>query len=155
MLLLPVIRLAEPPDAQAIALMSRGLIEQGLGWSWREARVHHAIAERSTNVAVLTEGAVLLGFGIMQYREEIAHLALFAIDPGRRRRGLGARLLAWLEQPARIAGIERVRLEARADNEAALAFYLEQGFRRVATVAGYYEGLVDAVKLEKRFMLAP
>jgi ribosomal-protein-alanine N-acetyltransferase len=153
MLLLPVIRLAEATDAESIALMSRGLIEQGLGWNWREARVRHAVADRATNVAVMTEGAVLLGFGIMHYRDEIAHLALFAVDPGRRRRGLGARLLAWLEEPARIAGIDRVRLEARADNEAAIAFYLEQGFRRVQTVPGYYEGLVDAVKLEKRFTL--
>jgi hypothetical protein len=37
--------------------------------------------------------------------------------------------------------------------EVAIAFYLEQGFRRVQTVPGYYEGLVDAVKLEKRFTL--
>lgn len=155
MLLLPVIRLAEPTDAASIALMSRGLIEQGLGWSWREARVRHAIADRETNVAVMTEGVVVLGFGIMQYREDIAHLALFAIDAGKHRRGLGTRLLAWLEQPARIAGIGRVRLEARADNEAALAFYLRQGFQRLHIVPGYYEGQVDAVKLEKQFVLAP
>ena len=132
--------------------MSRSYIEQGLGWSWREARVRHAILERSTNVAVLTAGECILGFGIMQYREETAHLALFAIRPSHRHQGLGSQLLCWLEKPARIAGMERVQVEARADNAGAIAFYGRKGFRTVRTVDGYYSGLVDAVKLEKQFL---
>jgi ribosomal-protein-alanine N-acetyltransferase len=150
MLLLPVIRLATSGDAAGIAAMSRSFIEQGLDWSWREERVLHAIQERATNVAVITEGDGLLGFGIMQYRDETAHLALFAIRPSRRNRGLGRQLLAWLEKPAQVAGIERLRVEARADNTGAIVFYERQGFRRVKTVPGYYSGLIDAVKLEKR-----
>lgn len=154
MLVLPAIRLAHAADAAAIAQMSRRLIEQGLGWSWREARVRNAILDRSTNVAVMASGEGILGFGIMQYREQTAHLALFAIGPGHRHRGWGSRLLSWLEKPARIAAIERVRVEARADNAGAIAFYTRHGFRPVRTVAGYYSGLVDGLQLEKQ-LLAP
>ncbi|MBC7468817.1 MAG: GNAT family N-acetyltransferase [Ramlibacter sp.] len=150
MLIVPVIRLATLADAGEIAQMSRSYIEQGLGWSWREGRVLRAIRDPATNVAVMTDLERVIGFGIMQYFEETAHLALFAVDPGHRNRGLGSRLVSWLEQPARIAGIERIRVEARADNSKAIAFYGRLGFVPFKTVSGYYGGIVDAVQLQKR-----
>lgn len=150
MLLLPVIRLATTDDAAVIAEMSRRYIEQGLGWSWRDARVLHAIRDEATNVAVMTEGEGIVGFGIMQYREEIAHLTLFAVCPSHRNRGLGSRLVSWLEKPAIVAGVARVRIEARADNAQAVAFYRRLGFKVMKTVTGYYGGAVDAVQLEKQ-----
>jgi ribosomal-protein-alanine N-acetyltransferase len=146
----PAIRLATPADASVIADMSRAYIEHGLGWSWREPRVLHAIRDRATNVAVMTQADTIVGFGIMQYRDVTAHLALCAMLPSHRHRGLGSQLVSWLERPARIAGVERVRVEARADNDNALSFYRRLGFEPVKTVAGYYSGMVDAVQLEKK-----
>ncbi|GAC1605255.1 MAG: hypothetical protein NVS3B2_11560 [Ramlibacter sp.] len=154
MLILPVTRLANVDDASAIAGMSRSYIEQGLGWSWREGRVLRAIRDPVTNVAVMTQDDGIVGFGIMQYWEETAHLALFAVRPSHRHRGLGSGLVSWLEQPARIAGIERVRVEARADNARAIAFYGRLGFVPMRTVSGYYGGIVDAVQLQKT-LVAP
>lgn len=145
-----MIALATAVDAAVIAGMSRSYIEHGLGWSWREPRVLHAIRDPTTNVAVMTQADTIIGFGIMQYRDDTAHLALFAILPSHRNRGLGSELVAWLEKPARIAGVERVRVEARADNAKALSFYRQLGFEPVKTVAGYYSGAIDAVRLEKR-----
>lgn len=152
MLMLPTTRLAHVVDAAAIADMSRRDIEYGLGWSWREPRVRHAILDPATNVAVMTQPDGIVGFGIMQYRDETAHLALFAIRPSHRNCGLGSQLVAWLEKPALIAGVQHVRVEARADNEKALSFYRRLGFIPVKTVAGYYSGIVDAVQLEKRLL---
>jgi len=150
MLSRPVIRLAQSGDAGTIAEMSRNYIEKGLGWSWQEGRVLAAIQERSTNVCVMTEEASVIGFGIMLYRDEAAHLTLLALRPEHRNRGLGSLLVNWLEKPARIAGAERIRVEARADNPRAILFYQRLGFRSVKTVPGYYSGLTDAVQLEKR-----
>ena len=155
MLILPVVRLGNAADAASIAEMSRSYIEQGLGWSWREARVLHAVRDRATNVVVATDADDIVGFGIMQYRDETAHLALFAVRPSHRNRGLGSMLVTWLEKPARIAGVERVSVEARADNQKALAFYQRLGFRPVKTMPGYYSGLVDAVRLEKQLRAPP
>jgi ribosomal-protein-alanine N-acetyltransferase len=149
-LLVPEIRLAKAYDAGVIAEMSRSYIEQGLGWSWREQRVLNAIRDRSTNVAVMGGDDGIVGFGIMQYRDETAHLTLFAIRPTHRNRGLGSVLVGWLEKPALIAGMERIRVEARADNQKAVGFYERLGFKPVKTVPGYYSGMVDAVQLEKR-----
>jgi ribosomal protein S18 acetylase RimI-like enzyme len=150
MLSLPSIRLATPLDAAMIAEMSRDYIEHGLGWSWTPGRVLAAVNDRATNVAVLDERAALAGFGIMHYGDESAHLSLFAVRPNQQQRGLGALLMAWLEKPALAAGIERIRVEARADNPNAIGFYRKQGFRESGRIAGYYRGAIDAVRLEKR-----
>lgn len=149
MLTLPDIRLATTGDALAIAEMSRDCIEHGLSWRWTAARVCEAIRDPATNVAVALRREAVAGFGIMHYGDEAAHLALFAVAPTHRHQRVGARLLAWLEQSARLAGIGQIDLEARADNHNALAFYASQGYATRSTARGYYEGIVDAVQLRK------
>jgi [ribosomal protein S18]-alanine N-acetyltransferase len=148
------IRLAIPADAYGIARMSRDCIEQGLGWSWTETRVERSIRDRATNVIVARAGSSLLGFGIMRYGGQTAHLLLLAVQPGRRRRGLGTALVRWLEAPAQVAGIERIQVETRADNAAAKPFYLHLGYREVARIPGYYQGMEDGLRLEKMLLSA-
>jgi ribosomal-protein-alanine N-acetyltransferase len=145
----PAVRLATAQDALPIAQMSRDFIEQGLGWSWTPSRVLAAMRSRSANVACIDEQLRLAGFGIMEYGDETAHLSLLAVRPEQRERGLGAHLLAWLEKPARVAGIGSIRVEARADNPRAIGFYCRQGFREAGRIAGYYRGTLDAIRLEK------
>jgi ribosomal-protein-alanine N-acetyltransferase len=147
---IPFIRFATAQDAQAIAEMSRDYIEHGLGWSWNTMRVRAAIGDPCSNAIAIGARSAIIGFGIMLYGELSAHLALLAVHPDCRQRGLGARLIDWLEQPARIAGIERILVEARADNPRAVAFYSKHGYAQCGRVARYYRGLIDAVRLEKR-----
>src|SRR5580698_4489401 len=104
----PSIRLAVMADAPAIARMSRLYIEHGLGWSWNVPRIEAAIRCESINVAVMRERGALIGFGIMQYGDQTAHLALLGVCPERRKGGLATQLLAWLEKCADTAGIERI-----------------------------------------------
>ncbi len=147
------IRLAKPGEAQVIGTMSRDWIEHGLGWSWKAARVLQAIHDPSTNVAVLVQDDQLDGFGIMQYLDDDApHLVLLAVSPVLRHQGKGRQLLAWLEESAYVAGSTTIRLECRADNINAIAFYRHLGYRQVDTVDGYYDGLVNAVRLLKRLV---
>jgi len=149
MIIIPNVSLANEGDARGIAEMSRDYVEYGLGWSWTPSRVTKAIRDDATNVAVMRERGGVLGFGIMRYGEQRAHLVLLAVRPAERKRGLGAVLLAWLEKSAVTAGIERVQLEARSDNPVAIAFYRDQGYEEAGTVRGYYRGEVDALRLEK------
>lgn len=150
MIVVPTIRLATANDAAAIAHLSRDEIEHGLGWSWTPGRIRRALSDTATNVAVAEDAGEILGFGIMVYSDEKAHLSLLAVHPACRQLGLGGRLLDWLERCAVMAGIARVELEARADNPGALAFYGLRGYSRFATVHGYYQGRVDAYRLVKR-----
>jgi [ribosomal protein S18]-alanine N-acetyltransferase len=140
------IRLADTRDAQAIALMSRDFIEAGLGWKYDAGRVMRAIRDRETLAVVACEGskpapagrATVNGFAIMEFGEERAHLVLLAVRPSHRRSGIGQRMLDWLLESARCAGIASVHLELRAGNEAARRFYRAQGFYETVLVPGYY-----------------
>jgi len=146
---LPGIRLASGADAPAIADMSRQYIEYGLGWSWTAARIAAAIQDESTNVAVVHLSDGVVAFGIMHYGERTAHLALLAVHPMRRKQGIATRLVSWLEECADTAGIERIRVEARSDNPAAIAFYRKRGYAQTDRLAKYYRGVLDAVRFEK------
>jgi ribosomal-protein-alanine N-acetyltransferase len=143
------IRLATRADADAIAALSRELIEHGLPWRWRRDRVLHAIEDAQTNVVVVPDGDSLVGFGIMSYLDDDAHLLLFAVHRARQRRGIGSAVLRWLEAVARAAGASRIRVEARKDNVAARSFYSEHGYHERTFRTAMYSNIADGVLLEK------
>jgi ribosomal-protein-alanine N-acetyltransferase len=143
------IRFAAPHDADAIAALSRDEIEHGLPWTWRAPRVRHAIADPDTNVIVAGPPGDVHAFGVMYYTDDDAHLLLFAVRRARQRQGVGTALLRWLEEAALAAGAQRVRVEARMDNEAARSFYNEHGYHEGDVVRGMYSERLDGVKLEK------
>jgi ribosomal-protein-alanine N-acetyltransferase len=141
--------LARLADAPVIAQLSHTLIETGLPWSWVPQRVAASMRQPETNVLVARAGERIMGFGIMRYGVEAAHLDLFAVDRAWQGQGLGRRLLEWLERPARVAGLARILLEVRADNAGARAFYERLGYRRLALLPGYYQGREDALRMER------
>jgi ribosomal-protein-alanine N-acetyltransferase len=143
------IRLAVPGDAVAIAAMSRDFVEQGLGWRWTPARVLNSIRDAATNVAVAHDKHHLVGYGIMQYADDEAHLNLLAVQPARRGQGIGAALMAWLELSALTAGIGTIYLEARVTNAQARGFYKKLGYKEIALTPRYYWGREDAVRIAK------
>jgi ribosomal-protein-alanine N-acetyltransferase len=146
----PTLGLATRADAVAIAQLSRDRIEAGLGWSWTPPRVLRSIRDRESNVVVASDAsdaARMLGFGIMKYQDEEAHLLLLAVQAAHARQGVGRALVSWLEASARIAGIARVGLEARASNAGARAFYMSLGYRETQSLAGYYSGREDCIRM--------
>jgi ribosomal-protein-alanine N-acetyltransferase len=142
-------RLASLADAAAIAALSRDAIETGLPWTWRPERIANAVRDPDTNVVVAGPSGVVEGFGIMIYRDEDAHLVLFAVQPERRRQGVGSAILAWLEEVARAAGMRRIRLECRRDNVAGRNFYSEHGYHEQEIEGNRYSAGVDGIRLEK------
>src|SRR5437868_4427256 len=86
------IRLAEPRDALAIAMMSRDFIEAGLGWKYDASRVMRAIRDREPLAVVACDAkpgaatrAAVNGFAIIECGDERAHAVLLAVRPARRR----------------------------------------------------------------------
>jgi len=159
------IRLAEPRDAQAIAMMSRDFIESGMGWKYDAARVMRAIRDKDTlavvacesGKAAATRGAIT-GFAIMEFGDERAHLVLLAVRPTHRRLGIGRRLLEWLLESARVAGMASIHLELRANNDAARRFYRAMSFYETVLVPGYYrsgEGRKEGALRMLRVLRAP
>jgi [ribosomal protein S18]-alanine N-acetyltransferase len=161
------IRIAEPRDCQAIAMMSRDFIEAGLGWKYDAARVMRAIRDRETLVVVACENGksasagargAIIGFAIMEFGDERAHLVLLAVRPSHRRLGIGQRLLEWLLESARCAGMASIHLELRANNDAARRFYRAMNFYETVLVPGYYrsgEGRKEGALRMLRVLRAP
>jgi ribosomal-protein-alanine N-acetyltransferase len=148
------VRLARLSDATDIAVMSRDYIEQGLPWTWTEGRVAAAITDPDTNVVVVGDRGATIGFGIMSYPNDDAHLLLFAVRDAHQRRGVGSAILRWLEEAARTAGAKRIRVECRRDNAAARNFYCEHGYAELQITAKFYRGLKDGIHLVKWFTAA-
>jgi ribosomal-protein-alanine N-acetyltransferase len=149
------ISLAVPDDAVAIAALSRRTVEHGLEWRWTPQRVLASMADADTNVVVARRGTDMLGFAVMHYAEDEAHLLLLATQPRCRRQGVGSTLLAWLESTLRVAGIRTLRLETRSGNAGARTFYRHHGFVETDRRSGYYQGVEDAVRYLKQLGSPP
>jgi ribosomal protein S18 acetylase RimI-like enzyme len=141
--------LARRADAREIAQMSRDLIETGLGWSWTPQRVLRALRDRDTIVLTARIGGRLLGFAIMKFLDAEAHLGLLAVYPAHQRAGVGRRLLAWLEDSARVAGTFDIHLEVRSTRPHAHTFYRALGYHVRDEISGYYQGLESALRMTK------
>jgi ribosomal-protein-alanine N-acetyltransferase len=149
------LRLARPADATPIAGLSRDLIEYGLQWRWTTERVAASIRTASVNVLVARIHENIAGFGIMRYGEDDAHLDLLAVTPMYRRLGVGHQLVQWLEKCAVVAGIFNVALEVRAGNEGAQLFYKRMGYRTLAHLPGYYQGIEAALRMGRDLSCRP
>jgi ribosomal-protein-alanine N-acetyltransferase len=147
--------LAKNVDASSIADMSRRYVETGLPWSWTEARVARCIRHADCAVLVARDHRRLAGFAIMEFLDEHAHLSLLAVQAGYRQRGIGKGLVRWLESSARTAGSFMIRLELRADNEVARAFYERLGYREVGRRKAYYCGIEDARCMARDLAVEP
>jgi ribosomal-protein-alanine N-acetyltransferase len=141
------LRLARSADAAPIANLSQDLIEYGLQWRWTPERVAASIRAADVNVLVAGIQENMAGFAIMRYGDDDAHLDLLAVAPPYRRAGIGRQLLEWLEKCAIVAGISKVALEVRAGNEGAQLFYKRMGYRTLAHLPGYYQGIEAALRM--------
>ncbi len=96
-------------------------------------------APRTLFVVALTERGEVGGYGVLWWVANEGEIANVAVDPESRGRGLGGRLLDALLEGAAREGLERVFLEVRASNEAALRLYRSRSFDRVGLRRGYYQ----------------
>ena len=147
MQLTPELSLAKASDAGHLAVLARDLIEAGLGWAYRPDRMAALIHDRESVTLVARGARRPLGFAIMRFGDERAHLILLAVEPAHQRRGVGRRLLEWLVESALVAGMSSIHVELRASNTPAYAFYRSLGFVETIRVPGYYQGRETALRM--------
>lgn len=127
--------------------MSRDLIETGLGWTYDAAKITRLIANPETLTLAACDGPALVGFAVMQFGEERAHLVLLAVRQSHQRRGVARSMLTWFLASARTAGIAELSLELRAGNAGARAFYRALGFSDAGLLPGYYRNREPALRM--------
>ena len=81
----------------------------------------------------------VLGYAVLWCVLDQGELANIAVRPELRGRGLGARLLDEVVAVSRRRGVEKLYLEVRDSNDAALRLYERFGFREVGRRRSYYE----------------
>ena len=141
-------RFAKPREADELARLSQRLIEYGLPWwCWTPKRMLGAIKHADTVALIAERETRILGFALMRFGEETAHLNLLAVKPAYRRQGIGRALVAWLEESCSVAGVLEILLEVRAQNQAARRFYRELGYTELGRVDNYYCGQETAVRM--------
>ncbi|MGB0212983.1 GNAT family N-acetyltransferase, partial [Algiphilus sp.] len=79
-----------------------------------------------------------VAFAVSSLAMDDAHLLNLAVAPTARRGGLARRLLDHVLAQARAAEAQRVLLEVRESNGAAVGLYADAGFRLLARRRGYY-----------------
>jgi len=94
----------------------------------------------------------LAGYGIMSVGAGEAHVLNVCIRDEYRCRGLARKILLYLLDRARIAGMYEAFLEVRPSNTAAARLYHALGFEQVGVRRGYYQATVgreDAAVLRR------
>ena len=146
--------LAHPREAQELALMSRDLIETGLGWRYGHDAMLRFVRDPNAVVLAARARQQPIGFAVMQFDDERAHLVLLAVRATHQRRGIARRMLDWLVETALTAGMQSIHVELRADNRTAHALYRALGFSEVLRIPGYYQGREAALRMI-RMLRAP
>ncbi|RFB81595.1 GNAT family N-acetyltransferase [Methylovirgula sp. 4M-Z18] len=108
---------------------------------------------RSPRVALLVAslGSEFAGYALVAFRKGSVKARLYSIatNPNIGRRGVGRALLIACENVARARHMQRLRLEVREDNAAAIRLYEKQGYRRFGDYEDYYEDGASAIRYDK------
>src|SRR3954452_21753067 len=88
-------------------------------------------------LAAVEPGGDLVGYLVCSKFEDAWHLMNIAVDPLRRRRGLGTALLTELLE--HVGPDARLTLEVRTSNAAAIALYERFDFRSAGVRRRYYQ----------------
>ncbi len=141
-----ILRPAEAGDVAAVHALEEHLFGPD-AWSSGSVRQELLGPRRVAVVAVVAcDRELVVGYAVTASVGDVVDLERVAVHPGHRRQGLARRLLAAaLER----AGGDRVLLEVRADNEAALALYAAEGFTVIDRRPRYYRDGSDAVVMER------
>ena len=139
-----LVRPAEASDVEAVA----GLEAECLaGDAWSAALVREGITGGLPTVSYLVavEDGSVVGHVVTSAAGDVAELQRIAVAAAHRRRGIGEQLLSAAVAKASLTPADRMLLEVRPDNRAALSFYAAQGFVEIDRRERYYADGASAV----------
>ncbi|MFQ3217764.1 MAG: ribosomal protein S18 acetylase RimI-like enzyme [Paraglaciecola sp.] len=112
---------------------------------WLKASASHRV------FLVATQGGKLLAYGLVIMRKgtRLARLYSIAVSDDARGLGIGRKLLVALEQQTLAQDKLFIRLEVASNNQAAVHLYQSLGYRTFGTYANYYQGTIDALRMQK------
>jgi ribosomal-protein-alanine N-acetyltransferase len=144
----PAIREMQYSDVPAIVAIETGTY----AFPWTATIFRDCLLAGYTSL-VLEHAGELQGYAIMSLAAAEAHLLNLCVAEHLRRRGFGKWLVQHLLGQARSAGADRIYLEVRPTNQAALELYRKAGFVELGIRRKYNRSLAgreDAMVLVRR-----
>lgn len=150
------VRPAGPDDAAAVAALEQAALGRD---AWSQTLVTEAVCGRIPTTLCLVATApaapaepqaeTTIGYAAVSVVADVAELQRIAVAVTHRRTGVATALLRRVEREASTRHADRVLLEVRDDNVAALAFYARQGFTELDRRPRYYADGTTAIVLSR------
>lgn len=146
-----IITLAHDTDLPAILSLERGGFAAAQQWS-EASWAAELSAEDRIVLASRDPAGELIGVATFGCVAELADLHRVVVAAHARGRGIGAALLRAGVDWAQAVGADRMLLEVRPDNAAAVALYQALGFATLARRRDYYGTGVDALVMCRQLL---
>ncbi len=121
-------------DAATVAHLERMVFPED---PWPPTMVDDELAAPLRHYVGAVVGGEVVGYGGIRLGPD-ADIMTIGVQEAHRGRGIGRAVLDDLLDAARQASTERVFLEVRATNDAAIRLYEHAGFHRIGRVRGYF-----------------
>lgn len=155
--------LSAPPTVYEIRMLTAKHLKEVLqlnlrcfknGENYTKHTFSYLLDEPNTlSYRIVTAEGEMAGFiFIMTDTNGAAHLTTIGVAPEHRRRGLGEKLLAHVEQAAQNRSVSTIMLEVRVSNTAAQKLYVECGYSTVQRVGKYYNNGEDCFLMVKSLL---
>jgi ribosomal-protein-alanine N-acetyltransferase len=125
---------------------------------WGQDALIRCLGQRNCigHVATIEDGSALgqvVGYMIYEIHRNRLHILSLAVHPDHQRQGVGAAMVAKLTGKLSYERRNRIMLEVRETNLAALLFFKSQGFKAISVLRDYYEGTdEDAYLMQYRYV---
>lgn len=139
------IRPATADDVDAVTSLEQELFGAD-AWS-RSSVVEELTGPRRHAVVAGAGDGSVLGYAVTLRSDDVLDLQRIAVAPAHRRAGVAHELLRDVRRAGLAQGAQRILLEVRSANEAALAFYAAEGFEQIDRRPRYYRDGADALVL--------
>ena len=112
---------------------------------WSEKSFSDSISRKDTIFLVCEEDEnnAIKGYIGMYLSFEEANITNVAVAPAFRKRGCGESLVLGAKEHAKQSAIEKIFLEVRVSNEAAISLYRKMGFENLGIRKNFYEHPVE------------
>src|SRR5260370_40140462 len=109
-------------------------------------RFHTLPGAKCRAAEVSGKGAVFI---LPEEHPPLAHIITIDVVESERRSGIGSTLLLAIEEDLALHGVRAIVLETATNNEPAVAFWQQHGYRIQSVLERYYLGRLDASEMKK------
>ncbi len=126
-------------DAPAVLNIEAASFE----FPWSEDKLIRTLRNREVIGMVAELADEVVGVMIYELHKNRLHLINFAVAPTARRQGIGSTMIEKLVSKLSHDRRNRIMLEVRESNLAALLFFKSQGFRAIKILRDYYDDATE------------